>query len=524
MLYYPGGSNDSFFFGTDSTVSDRLPIIATGEPGCGIREIAPFSVDSGFHTFDVMQREPDAIVDMFILTTDPNFNPTTDSSWYYGPTPPVDSVTFQVDMSNHGSAFTTVYVSGSFNGWGGGDNPLTDQGNGIWSAKIGIPDAPDSIEYKFQLDQWAQQENFDPATEDSVCTLTTGGFTNRLSVITGDTILPVVCYDMCGACPPPVLDSINITFAVSASEINTDSAGLYLAGGSGFGLPGDNAMMDPDGNDVWWITLRRPEGFSSHYTFLNGNCPDWSCKENIGGQPCADPNNFNDRFLPATYNDTTIYTCFGECRDDTMCTATGGPANVTFRIDVRGMVVDTAGGGWTVAGGFEGWNRTVILTDMDGDSIYEATAQIQPSDIEYKFVNGNNWEEFDPATADSACTITTGTFTNRFAQISGDTVLCIVTFAECCRSVGIDKEVLVEDLFYVHPNPTSDFVRVSFQSNAQESKTVEVFNLTGAKVFESHVAGADSDIRVDVSSWSAGVYLVKVRMGNSFGFQKLVVD
>ena len=32
-----------------------------------------------------------------------------------------------------------------------------------------------------------------------------------------------------------------------------------------------------------------------HFTILNGNCSDWSCKEDISGQPCADANNYDDR-------------------------------------------------------------------------------------------------------------------------------------------------------------------------------------------------------------------------------------
>jgi hypothetical protein len=115
--------------------------------------------------------------------------------------------------------------------------------------------------------------------------------------------------------------TVNITFEVNAANITVDANGLYLAGGTGFGRPGDNPMSDSDNDGIWTVTITKPLNFSSHYTFLNGNCGDWSCKENISGQACADAANFNDRFLPRVTQDTTIKTCFGECSTDGSCSA-----------------------------------------------------------------------------------------------------------------------------------------------------------------------------------------------------------
>jgi len=52
---------------------------------------------------------------------------------------------------------------------------------------------------------------------------------------------------------------------------------------------------------------------------VNGNCPDWTCKEDLAGLPCGDPNNFNDRFLPELTDNTVVKACFGECTDDGSC-------------------------------------------------------------------------------------------------------------------------------------------------------------------------------------------------------------
>ncbi|MFK7950539.1 MAG: T9SS type A sorting domain-containing protein [Saprospiraceae bacterium] len=119
----------------------------------------------------------------------------------------------------------------------------------------------------------------------------------------------------------PTIDSVNVTFTVNTNKPNftVDAAGIFLAGGGNFGVPGDNPMLDIDNDGVYEITVRVPEGFSSFYTFTNGACADWSCKEDLTGLPCGDPNNHNDRTLPAVYSDTTLSTCFEECSTDGSC-------------------------------------------------------------------------------------------------------------------------------------------------------------------------------------------------------------
>lgn len=80
-------------------------------------------------------------------------------------------------------------------------------------------------------------------------------------------------------------------------------------------------MTDSDGDGVFSIQVERQRGYSTFYDFANGNCPDYSCKENLAGQSCAVPTNFNDRWLPPVQQDTTINTCFASCATNTACTS-----------------------------------------------------------------------------------------------------------------------------------------------------------------------------------------------------------
>ena len=124
------------------------------------------------------------------------------------------NVTFTVDMSNYASSFTTVYVSGTLNGWSGNANALTDMGSGIWSATIPVTEG--RHEFKFTIDDWTDQENFASGTW---CTITNGGgFVNRVLHLDADMTYSV-CWDACVACgqsePSGTRD---VTFSVDMTD------------------------------------------------------------------------------------------------------------------------------------------------------------------------------------------------------------------------------------------------------------------------------------------------------------------
>ena len=117
--------------------------------------------------------------------------------------------------------------------------------------------------------------------------------------------------------PPP--SNYNVTFNVSTDLItgNVSADGIFVGGGF---VGGHDALPldDSDGDGIWSGTVSLPES-GGHFTILNGNCSDWSCKEDISGQPCADPGNYNDRnhLLGGFTQDTTLNLQFGSCTDPT---------------------------------------------------------------------------------------------------------------------------------------------------------------------------------------------------------------
>jgi hypothetical protein len=122
-------------------------------------------------------------------------------------------------------------VSGQFNEWSANKNPLKDDDNDkIWTAEINLPDG--KFEFKYQIDGWTAQEEFKGGES---CTVTSGGFTNRVLTVSKDSVLSVACFNACTNCtttdardisfaplfsifPNPATDEIQLNLKLAGSE------------------------------------------------------------------------------------------------------------------------------------------------------------------------------------------------------------------------------------------------------------------------------------------------------------------
>jgi hypothetical protein len=122
------------------------------------------------------------------------------------------NITFVVDMSDSGVAFTTPEVNGTFNNWCGGCAPMSDaNGDNIWEITIALNNG--NYEYKYAYDSWAGSETLvvgDP------CTMTSDGFTNRGLEVTGNMIMDTVCYGSCISCG-----------GINVNEITAEGFSIY---------------------------------------------------------------------------------------------------------------------------------------------------------------------------------------------------------------------------------------------------------------------------------------------------------
>lgn len=449
------------------------------------------------------------IIPDFIARTQDNTLYLDDISFSAGTVPTTSNVTFKVDMNNYtGSTANGVFVNGTFNNWCGGCNPMADaDGDGVW--EVTLPLNNGTIEYKFTVDGWNDQEMF--AGGES-CTVTVGPNTNRTNVISQDVTYPAVCWNSCTTCGGGMAaDSVDVTFQVNAALVTTDAAGLFLAGGGTFGNPGDNMMDDTDGDDVWTITVRLPKGMTTDYTFTNGNCPNWGCKENIGGMPCAVAP-YNDRHFPGAWSDTTILACFGSCLSDGTCVAPT-MINVTFQVDMSAETVDSSG--VFLGGDFEGWSGSQALDDADNNNTWAITMQLAAgSALQWKFINGAGWatqEAFD--STHSACTQDFGGFVNRTATLgSSDTTLPAFFFNSCDLSTVSTKPVFTKtELFSIAPTLVTDAAMINFNENIIASdKQIRVVNAVG-QVVMSETIGQAQQYRLNASNLTNGLYFVVIQ-------------
>lgn len=169
----------------------------------------------------------------------------------YGDTPEVTvdeceevtsvNVTFSVNMNDYEGSAATPELNGTFNGWCGNCNAMTDDNDdGIWQVTVELP-VGEQIEYKFSADNWADQESL---TEGSSCTMTSNGNTNRvLTVGENDMTVGTVCWNSCENCAAVVTQA-----DISAKEwhvINGPGAVRVGPGiGNGSWFTSDQAWID----------------------------------------------------------------------------------------------------------------------------------------------------------------------------------------------------------------------------------------------------------------------------------------
>ncbi|GAB4489373.1 MAG: hypothetical protein OHK0019_06860 [Saprospiraceae bacterium] len=289
----------------------------------------------------------------------------------------IRTVNFKVDMNSYTANFDQVYISGNFNNWSGDANPLADPDlDGIWEGSIAVPNG--LYEYKITLDNWAAQEQFGGFEE---CTRRdpSGQFVNRFLPVSANTDVPKFCFNSCYACG----DEVKITFKLGMNGIAPSPDGVWLAGGGNFDVPGGKyKMSDTDGDGIFEIVVPRQKGFSSFYTFANGACPDYSCKENLAGLPCGDPANFNDRFLPATNADAIVATCFGACFTNAECVSS--VKNLVEDAQIFTLLGNPANAGATVLqfGNSVFEDKNIVLSNAIGQIVEQwhvpvGTAQFQ---------------------------------------------------------------------------------------------------------------------------------------------------
>lgn len=403
------------------------------------------------------------------------------------------AITFSVDMNNYVGSFTTVFVAGTFNGWSADANPMTDDdADGVWEATIVLPN--DSIEYKFQLDMWTDQEELE---EGSDCTITTDGFTNRVIEADGDEVLPTVCFGSCEACGESA-DGM-VSFAVDMSMYAGDFETVYISGSFNTWSDTANPMEDPDGDNIWTGTVMMPGGPNEYKFQLDA----FSVQEMFDGQePCTTaPGEFVNRIVGVDGDAAVDTVCWESCQP---CGA-AQPGMLTVFVNMTEYTGDFTT--VYIAGTFNGWSADANpLTDEDGDGIWTGTVEMGAGPNEYKFqVDG--WADQEMLTPGSSCTMTTDEFTNRVINIDGDTVADIVCWGSCA-DCGVQTEFPGDITFSVNMNEyqgafTTVFVAGAFNSWSADANPMEDPDGDGIWTAVINMQPGPQEFKYQVDMWTA---------------------
>lgn len=102
--------------------------------------------------------------------------------------------------------------------------------------------------------------------------------------------------------------------------------------------------------------------------------------------------------------------------------------NVTFQVDLGSAAANA--NGVHVAGSFQGWDPAATgLTQVGSTSVYEVTVSVAAGDYEYKFLNGNDWNDAEGVPSESAVNALDGSGNgNRWVSIFQDTTLPAIEF------------------------------------------------------------------------------------------------
>jgi hypothetical protein len=342
------------------------------------------------------------------------------------------------------------------------------------------------------------------------------------NVLTIDTSLTAVNGAPWGAMPygsttnTPMYDSTvfttscvqysNVTFQVDMNKVDASTFTTPELNATFNNWCGNcNAMSDADGDNVWDITLPLEEGSTIEYKY---SADGWTIQEmNDPNASCTNGNvTYTNRVLTIPAADTVLpVVCWSSCD----ACAIEVTLSVNMAWEVANGAIDSSG--VHVAGTWQSWNPAGSqMLDTNGDGVYHITfSSALGETLQYKFINGMDWNSAEPTTDLAACGVSDGFGGyNRTATLgNADTVFAPVCFGKCYDcAVSIDEALGSVSLF---PNPTSGAFTLE-RTNLIGDVEVSIIGLRGELLNATKWDSGSSELNIDLSDLASGIYMVRL--------------
>ena len=306
-----------------------------------------------------------------------------------------------------------------------------------------------------------------------------------------------------------------VTFSVDLSEYTGTYSEVNLNGTFNSWCGSCALMTDDNADGIYEITVDLPLGQIEYKFTLDG----WTVDEQFTpGNPCTlTTGNFTNRVYNVTGTETLPVVCWESCSD---CSSGPSSADVTFRIDMS--TYTGAIGVVNLNGTFNGWcGGCAVMLDDNGDNIYEITVNLLVGPAEYKYtVDG--WDFDETLNEGDFCTLTTDGFTNRFVDVTEETVLPVVCWESCnaCGVTGLSESEITS--FSVYPNPTEGIFQFNSDIRLSELQMIKVYSSTGQLAFTQELKSGNTGM-INLSHLSAGFYMVELQSERGVVIQSLTI-
>jgi PKD repeat protein len=91
------------------------------------------------------------------------------------------------------------------------------------------------------------------------------------------------------------------------------------------------------------------------------------------------------------------------------------------------------------------------------------------------------------------------------------------------KSIGVNQTI-DNDSWGVFPNPAKDFVNIEVSSIVEGPFTIEMYDNSGHKVYESKFSKGHENCKIDISEYGKGIYHLRVISDKSSFIRKLVIE